>query len=164
MTFVSPPTIGRRPLPLRFAWRELRAGLGGFRIFLACIALGVMAIAGVASSTQSLVDGLARDGRVILGGDAAFTLIHREASAAERDALIADISPRHLRGASFGLRQSLDTAGAFAGPLLAILFMWLLANDIVAVFWLAVAPAFLAMFFIIFGVHEPERPAGSEKE
>lgn len=79
---------------------------------------------------------------------------------APRDALIADISPDHLRGASFGLRQSLDTVGAFAGPLLAILFMWLLANDIVAVFWLAVLPGFLAMAFIIFGVHEPERPAG----
>jgi MFS family permease len=82
---------------------------------------------------------------------------------APRDALIADISPDHLRGASFGLRQSLDTVGAFAGPLLAILFMWLLANDIVAVFWLAVLPGFLAMAFIIFGVHEPERPAGLRK-
>jgi MFS family permease len=82
---------------------------------------------------------------------------------APRDALIADISPDHLRGASFGLRQSLDTVGAFAGPLLAILFMWLLANDIAAVFWLAVLPAFLAMAFIIVGVHEPERPAGLRK-
>jgi len=78
---------------------------------------------------------------------------------APRDALIADISPAELRGASFGLRQSLDTVGAFVGPLLAIVLMWLLANDIRAVFWFAVIPAFLAMFLIIYGVSEPDRPA-----
>jgi MFS family permease len=77
---------------------------------------------------------------------------------APRDALMADISPAHLRGASIGLRQSLDTIGAFAGPLLAILLMWLLANNITAVFWFAVIPAVLAMLFMIFGVQEPERP------
>lgn len=82
---------------------------------------------------------------------------------APRDALIADISPEHLRGASFGLRQSLDTIGAFAGPLLAILLMWLYANDITAVFWFAVIPAFLAMAFMIFGVQEPDRPPGLRK-
>ena len=79
---------------------------------------------------------------------------------APRDALMADIAPEHLRGASFGLRQSLDTIGAFAGPLLAILLMWLYANDIKAVFWFAVIPAFLAMAFMIFGVQEPDRPPG----
>jgi putative ABC transport system permease protein len=73
--------------PLRFALRELRGGLRGFRIFVGCIALGVMAIAGVGSFSQSLTDGLAREGRVILGGDLAFTLIHREASPAERSFL-----------------------------------------------------------------------------
>jgi MFS family permease len=77
---------------------------------------------------------------------------------APRDALVADISPGHLRGASFGLRQSLDTIGAFAGPSLAILLMWMFANNITAVFWFAVIPAFLAMAFMIFGVKEPERP------
>ncbi len=79
---------------------------------------------------------------------------------APRDALMADIAPEHLRGASFGLRQSLDTIGAFAGPLLAILLMWLYANDIKTVFWFAVIPAFLAMAFMIFGVQEPDRPPG----
>ena len=79
---------------------------------------------------------------------------------APRDALIADISPEHLRGASFGLRQSLDTIGAFSGPLLAILLMWLFANNFTAVFWFAVIPAFLAMLFMIFGVQEPDRPPG----
>lgn len=77
---------------------------------------------------------------------------------APRDALIADLSPPELRGASFGLRQSLDTVGAFVGPLLAIALMWLLTNDIRAVFWFAVIPAFLAMFLIIYGVSEPDRP------
>jgi MFS family permease len=76
---------------------------------------------------------------------------------APRDALIADLSPEHLRGASFGLRQSLDTVGAFAGPLLAIVFLWLFANSITAVFWMAVLPALLAMAFMIFGVQEPDR-------
>jgi MFS family permease len=78
---------------------------------------------------------------------------------APRDALLADISPAHLRGASFGLRQSLDTAGAFLGPLLAIVLMWLTASHFTAVFWIAVIPAFLAMGLIIFGVSEPDRPA-----
>src|SRR5438105_9977075 len=75
--------------PLRFALRELRGGLHGFRIFVACIALGVMAIAGVGSFSRSLTDGLARDGRVILAGDLAFTLLHPERSAAERKFLDA---------------------------------------------------------------------------
>jgi putative ABC transport system permease protein len=75
--------------PWRFAIRELRGGLHGFRIFVACIALGVMAIAGVGSFSASLTDGLAREGRVILGGDLAFTLIHREATAAEQNFLAA---------------------------------------------------------------------------
>jgi len=75
---------GGVPLVLRLATRELRAGLAGFRVFLACIALGVMAIAGVGSFARGLADGLARDGRVILGGDVAFSLIHREANPEER--------------------------------------------------------------------------------
>jgi MFS family permease len=77
---------------------------------------------------------------------------------APRDALIADIAPESVRGASFGLRQSLDTVGAFLGPLLAILLMWLTANDFVAVFWVAVVPAFLALGLLMFAVREPEQP------
>jgi Predicted ABC-type transport system involved in lysophospholipase L1 biosynthesis, permease component len=69
---------------LRFAARELRGGLRGFYVFIACIALGVMAIAGVNSLASGLTDGLAREGRVILGGDLAFTLSLREANADER--------------------------------------------------------------------------------
>jgi putative ABC transport system permease protein len=71
-------------LPLRFALRELRGGMHGFYIFIVCIALGSMAIAGVGSLAASLADGLAREGRVILGGDLAFTLIQREAAPNER--------------------------------------------------------------------------------
>ncbi len=71
-------------LPLRFALREMRGGLRGFAVFVACIALGVMAIAGVNSFAAALGGGLAREGRVILGGDAAFSLIQREATDVER--------------------------------------------------------------------------------
>src|SRR5258707_14832652 len=71
-------------LPLRLALRELRGGLRGFYVFIVCIALGVMAIAGIGSLSASLVDGLARDGRIILGGDLSFTLSHRETTVAER--------------------------------------------------------------------------------
>ena len=78
-----------RWLPLRFAIRELRGGLHGFYVFIACIALGSMAIASVGSLAASLADGLAREGRVILGGDLAFTLIQREAAPAERQFLQA---------------------------------------------------------------------------
>ncbi|CAN7565901.1 MFS transporter [Mesorhizobium sp. LjRoot246] len=77
---------------------------------------------------------------------------------APRDALVADIAPPHLRGASFGLRQSLDTVGAFIGPLLAIGLMWLTADHFQAVFWIAVIPAFLSVGLILVAVKEPERP------
>ena len=76
---------------------------------------------------------------------------------APRDALVADIAPAHLRGASFGLRQSLDTIGAFVGPLLAIVLMWRTANNFITVFWVAVIPAFLSLALVIFAVREPEQ-------
>src|SRR5437773_11962079 len=79
-----PQRHGGRLLPLRFAARELRGGLRGFYVFIACIALGVMAIAAVSSLASGLAEGLAREGRVILGGDLAFTLSLREANADER--------------------------------------------------------------------------------
>jgi MFS family permease len=77
---------------------------------------------------------------------------------APRDALVADIAPPHLRGASFGLRQSLDTIGAFLGPLLAIGLMWLAADHFQTVFWIAVIPAFLSVGLILVAVKEPDRP------
>ena len=75
---------------------------------------------------------------------------------APRDALIGDIAPPEVRGASFGLRQSLDTIGAFMGPLLAIGGMLLFANDITTVLWIAVIPAAIAVAILVFGVKEPE--------
>lgn len=79
---------------------------------------------------------------------------------APRDALVADIAPAHARGASFGLRQALDTVGAFVGPLLAIGLMWLTANQFRTVFWAAVVPGLLAVVLLVAAVHEPARPAG----
>lgn len=76
---------------------------------------------------------------------------------APRDALVAEISPPHLLGASFGLRQSLDTVGAFLGPLLAIGLMWLTTDHFKTVFWVAVIPAFLAVALLILAVREPTR-------
>ncbi|MDD5057743.1 MAG: MFS transporter [Sideroxydans sp.] len=76
---------------------------------------------------------------------------------APRDALIADITPAEIRGAAFGLRQSLDTVGAFLGPLLGVGLMLLWANDFRAVFWVAVIPGLMAVALLLFGVHEPER-------
>ena len=78
---------------------------------------------------------------------------------APRDALVADITPPSLRGAAFGLRQSLDTAGAFAGPLAAIGLMWLTAGHFQTVFWIAVIPAVLSVAVLIIVVREPQRPA-----
>jgi MFS family permease len=76
---------------------------------------------------------------------------------APRDALVADLAPAHLRGASFGLRQALDTVGAFLGPMLAILFMWGSSNRFRLVFWIAVLPAFLALALIVTFVRDPKR-------
>jgi MFS family permease len=75
---------------------------------------------------------------------------------APRDALIADLAPQAVRGASFGLRQALDTVGAFVGPLLGVALMWATGDRFTTVFWIAVVPALLAMAFMIFGVQEPD--------
>lgn len=75
---------------------------------------------------------------------------------APRDALVADITPPEMRGAAFGLRQSLDTVGAFLGPMLAVGLMLLWADDFRAVFWVALIPGLLAVLVLLFGVREPE--------
>lgn len=80
----APPSrVSGFRLALRLAWRDLRGGLRGFGVFIACLALGVMTIAAVASASRGLTEGLSREGRRILGGDAAFSLIHREAAPQE---------------------------------------------------------------------------------
>jgi MFS family permease len=80
---------------------------------------------------------------------------------APRDALIADVTPPAIRGRAFGLRQSMDTAGAFAGPLLAIGLMLAFDDDVRAVFWFAVVPAVAAVLLVLFAVDEPPADAGA---
>ncbi len=82
---------------------------------------------------------------------------------APRDALIADITPQGVRGAAYGLRQSLDTVGAFLGPLLGIGLMLLWADDFRAVFWVAAFPGFLAVILLVFGVREPRQHPGGPR-
>lgn len=82
---------------------------------------------------------------------------------APRDALVADIAPESLRGKAFGLRQSLDTVGAFLGPLLAVLLMHLLNDNFRLIFWLAAIPGFFAVALVIFGVREPDRKSEMTK-
>jgi MFS family permease len=79
---------------------------------------------------------------------------------APRDALVGDIAPYELRGAAYGLRQSLDAVGAIIGPLTAVAFMLWLANDIRSVLWVAVIPAFIAVTLLAFGIHDPRRTKG----
>lgn len=79
---------------------------------------------------------------------------------APRDALVADVTPPEIRGAAFGLRQSLDTVGAFVGPLLAVGLMLLWANDFRAVFWVAVVPGVLSVAVLAWGVREPASQGG----
>ena len=102
-----------------------------------------------------------------LAGSAAAVLAARFADrigkgirGAPRDALIADVTPPEIRGRAFGLRQAMDTAGGFAGPLLAIALMALFANDIRAVFWVAAALAWLCVVCVLVGVEEAPRSSG----
>jgi len=101
----APPPAGWG-LSLRFALRELRAGLGGFAVFVACIALGVAAIAGVGSVSRSLVSGITTQGRVILGGDIALSLVQREATPEELAVL-----ERHGRVSRIATLRAMANAG-----------------------------------------------------
>ncbi len=82
---------------------------------------------------------------------------------APRDALVADLAPPQARGAAFGLRQSLDTVGAFLGPVLAIVLMALWSDDFRAVFWVAIVPGLLSVGLLAFGVHEPAQPPSTHR-
>ena len=82
---------------------------------------------------------------------------------APRDALVTDITPARLRGAAFGLRQTLDTVGAFIGPLAAIAFMALTDDNFQTVFWIAVVPAVIAMGLMLFGVEEPQPGSAAKR-
>jgi MFS family permease len=81
-----------------------------------------------------------------------------------RDAMVADETPPEIRGAAFGLRQAMDTVGALIAPVLAIALMWLLANDIRAVFWIAVIPAALSFLLSWLVLRESERPKSTGKQ
>lgn len=83
---------------------------------------------------------------------------------APRDALVADIAPVEMRGAAYGLRQSLDSVGAFVGPLLAVALMVWFADDIRAVLWVAVVPAFIAVAVLVFGVHDTDHPGDNSAQ
>jgi len=112
---------------------------------------------GLAAVTKPLF-ALAGSPAVVFGARFA-DRIGKGVRGAPRDALVADITPPEIRGRAFGLRQSLDTAGAFAGPLLAIGLMAIFANDMRMVFWIAVIPAALAVACVLFGVEDA--PAAS---
>jgi len=83
---------------------------------------------------------------------------------APRDALVADLTPEDQRGAAYGLRQSLDSIGAFVGPMAAIVLMMLLANDFRSVFWLAVIPGAIAVTLLITVIKEPAKPASASNK
>ncbi len=82
---------------------------------------------------------------------------------APRDALVADLAPPTMRGAAFGLRQSLDTVGGFAGPLLAAALMLVWANDFRAVFWVALLPGLASVALLAFGITEPPAAPGARR-
>src|SRR5947199_4760223 len=83
---------------------------------------------------------------------------------APRDALIADITPPDVRGASFGLRQALDTVGGIGGPLLAVVAMFYFADNFRESFWVAVIPAVICVVVLVFGVHEPAKVGGDGEQ
>lgn len=83
---------------------------------------------------------------------------------APRDALVADLVPSPLRGAAYGLRQALDSVGAFLGPMLALVGMLVLADHIRSVLWIAVVPAMAAVLLLIFAVHEPASPRQAARQ
>ncbi|MEZ5830003.1 MAG: MFS transporter [Dongiaceae bacterium] len=103
---------------------------------------------------------LAGSAAVVLGARFA-DRIGKGLRGAPRDALVADVTPQHIRGRAYGLRQSLDTIGAFVGPLLAIALMYVFADDMRTVFWIAVVPALGAVVLVLAGVEDRARDAGT---
>jgi MFS family permease len=92
-----------------------------------------------------------------------FDRVGKGVRGAPRDALVADLAPPRLRGRSFGLRQALDTVGAFSGPLIAIGLMALTGDAFRVVFWVALVPALLAVALLTLGVREPASQAASDR-
>jgi MFS family permease len=129
-------------------WRS-RKGITAFGYGLAALSKPLFALA---------------TGPLLVFGARFLDRIGKGIRGAPRDALIADITPGELRGAAFGLRQSLDTVGAFAGPLLAMALMLAWHDDFRAVFWVAVVPAVLSFALVTFGVREPPRDDAGERK
>jgi MFS family permease len=92
-----------------------------------------------------------------------FDRIGKGIRAPPRDALVADITPLHQRGAAYGFRQALDTVGAFLGPLLAMFFMYLWHGDVRHVFEVAIIPAVLCVLLLVYAVREPAKHRTSEE-
>lgn len=108
---------------------------------------------GMAALTKPLF-AIAQSAGVVLGARFA-DRIGKGVRGAARDALVADVTPEEIRGRAFGLRQSMDTIGAFLGPLLAIGLMVLFQDDMRAVFWVAVIPAVISAMIVLIWVREP---------
>ncbi|MGL5733403.1 MAG: ABC transporter permease, partial [Beijerinckiaceae bacterium] len=98
-------------LTLRLALRDMRTGVRGFTVSILCVALAVMTITGIGSLASSLVGGIAREGRTILGGDAAFSVLQREATAAERAALERQAAQRGGTIVSVSTMRAMARAG-----------------------------------------------------
>lgn len=129
-------------------WLGKRKGLALFGYALGALTKPLFAIA---------------SGPVLVVGARLTDRIGKGIRGAPRDALVADITPPEIRGAAFGLRQALDTAGAVLGPLLAVGLMLLWANDFRAVFWVAVIPGVLAVLVLLLGVREPTPQEGTPR-
>lgn len=104
------------------------------------------------------------DSLTMIAGAKFLDRIGKGIRGAPRDALIADVTPPNIRGASFGLRKSLDTVGGFVGPLVAIGLMLATGGSFTTVFWIAVVPAFLAVFLLAAAVREPKTPANDNRK
>src|SRR3954468_12934922 len=113
---------------------------------------------GIAALSKPLFP-LAHSAALVLGPRFA-DRIGKGLRGAPRDALVADVTPDAIRGRAFGLRQAMDTVGAFAGPLAAIALMFAFNDDMRAVFWVALIPAILSVLCVLGGVEDAPKPAG----
>jgi len=118
-----------------------------------------LAVAGYALSALTKPLFAVAPGSAVVFGARVLDRVGKGVRGAPRDALVADLAPPAQRGAAFGLRQSLDTVGAFLGPLVAVGLMLLWSDDFRAVFWVASVPGVFAVTLLVFGVREPERHA-----
>ena len=122
-----------------------------------------LAIAGYGLGAASKPLFALADGAGLVLGARLIDRVGKGIRGAPRDALVADLVLPEQRGAAYGLRQSLDTVGAFLGPLIAIGLMLLWANDFRAIFWVAVVPAVLSVLLLVVGVREPERAPATKR-